>query len=614
MLPGKVTKLGTGHVTVGPRRPIKTSARHCEIRGGEYVASDRASWADSLRAWLPQAKEGNARAQTYVGEIFEKGLGVTPDYATAAEWYQLAAEQGYGPAQINLGQLYEQGKGVPNDPKTALQWYRRATGISDLDEGFVSFREDAAAYHRSRRELERANPRVGELREEATGLILELGRVKERRAELRERLSTEEAELAELRTELESGEVDRRQAQIAMRRGELAELDAAIEQKLGEAESRREEYGDLVKPNWAIVGPSIHIVDPELLRTRSTSAASVLVQSKERAVIGRVEAPAGLLFLMVNDLKETVDEHGFFESKIRVRRMGTRVEIVAVDRQGKRAVRTFLLHRGQEGGRPTTLEPERLSDSPDAGVRFGRYFALVIGNSNYKHLPKLSTSRADASAVSRILEKRYGFEVETLMDADRHAILTALNSFREKLAKTDNLIIYYAGHGDYDEVNDRGFWLPVDAEPDNNANWISNQSVTDFVNVTDARHVLIVADSCYSGALTGGALPRLAPEFDARAGASLRKMVDRRSRTALTSGGLAPVLDAGGGDHSVFAAAFIHILDENDRVMNGFDLYTELSARVTYRARLHDFEQEPRYAAIRFGGHESGDFFFVPKR
>jgi len=117
---------------VTARKPIKTSALECNIRGGEYVAFDRADHATSLRVWLEQAEAGDAQAQTYVGEIYEKALGVPADYAAAARWYRRAAEQGFARAQINLGYLYENGLGVSKDRSEALRWYRRAAGEEQL--------------------------------------------------------------------------------------------------------------------------------------------------------------------------------------------------------------------------------------------------------------------------------------------------------------------------------------------------------------------------------------------------------------------------------------------------------------------------------------------------
>src|SRR5712692_3137406 len=113
-----------------PRRPIKTSARDCEIRGGEYTSYDRADYRTALKVWMAQAEQGDTAAQTYVGEIYEKGLGVSPDYQAAAQWYRRAADAGFPRAAINLGYLYEHGLGVPRDPAQARYWYRKGAGGS----------------------------------------------------------------------------------------------------------------------------------------------------------------------------------------------------------------------------------------------------------------------------------------------------------------------------------------------------------------------------------------------------------------------------------------------------------------------------------------------------
>jgi hypothetical protein len=64
LLPGQVRRLGTYSTYLTARRPIKTSAVDCEIRGGEYVSFDRADYATALRIWLPIAESGDAEAQT----------------------------------------------------------------------------------------------------------------------------------------------------------------------------------------------------------------------------------------------------------------------------------------------------------------------------------------------------------------------------------------------------------------------------------------------------------------------------------------------------------------------------------------------------------------------
>ncbi|WP_166804973.1 tetratricopeptide repeat protein [Nitrosococcus wardiae] len=103
LLPGQVRKLGQQFTYLTPRRPIKTTIIDCEIRGGEYVAYDRANYATALKIWLPKAQEGDPAAQTYVGEIYEKGLGVKADYELAFHWYQKAAAQGLLPSPDQPG-------------------------------------------------------------------------------------------------------------------------------------------------------------------------------------------------------------------------------------------------------------------------------------------------------------------------------------------------------------------------------------------------------------------------------------------------------------------------------------------------------------------------------
>lgn len=132
LLPGQIRQLGSRMTYLGPRRRVKTTKSDCGIRGGEFVLFDRSDYGNALQSLLPKARAGDAVAQTYVGEIYEKGLGLSrSDYAEAARWYRQAASKGHRPAQTNLGSLYERGLGVPQDQAAALDWYRRATGVTD---------------------------------------------------------------------------------------------------------------------------------------------------------------------------------------------------------------------------------------------------------------------------------------------------------------------------------------------------------------------------------------------------------------------------------------------------------------------------------------------------
>ncbi len=130
LLPGVVRSIGnTTYVT--QRRPTRTTASDCHIRGGEYTAYDRADYKSALRVWMAAAEAGDADAQNNVGEIYERGLGGQPNYEAAVIWYQKAADQGYSRALFNLGTLYEQGLGVGQDRLKALNLYRKAWGLPE---------------------------------------------------------------------------------------------------------------------------------------------------------------------------------------------------------------------------------------------------------------------------------------------------------------------------------------------------------------------------------------------------------------------------------------------------------------------------------------------------
>ncbi len=254
--------------------------------------------------------------------------------------------------------------------------------------------------------------------------------------------------------------------------------------------------------------------------------------------------------------------------------------------------------------------PGRLAPAPQPAAlplqgltpgSFGRYHALVIGNDSYRGLPSLRTARRDARAVGALLRERYGFRVRELLDATREDILVALGDLRRDLGPDDNLLIYYAGHGWLDPEADEGYWLPIDASQDSNVHWISNASITSSLKALRARQLLVVADSCYSGKLTRGL------QMSTRAQRSITHVAQKRSRLVISSGGLEPVLDSGGGDHSVFAAAFLDALRDNPGLLDATTLFAGIRRRVLVNA-----DQTPELADIRKAGHEGGDFFFLP--
>jgi len=642
LLPGQIRKLGKRTTFLTARRPIKASAGDCEIRGGEYVSYDRSDYATALKVWLPQAQEGDATAQTYVGEIYEKGLGLQPDYVLAAQWYRKAAEKGYARAQVNLGHLYEKGLGVEKDPSKALNWYRKASGLS---EG-ISI-ESASVSTETQKELEELKKEVEVRKRESESLREQLRRTQDQleqtRKELERRKSaveTEQQRLEETREELErkkqlaessgdEAEIKRLEQQLTKREAEfkqqnqkMTSLRQEIAKLESEAEKSRRELAKLSQEKIGeekkvadYGGPKIEMIDPPLSEeTRGLTPPRIKTRAGiERVIVGRVTAPSGLLTFTFNDREEKLDENGLFRFKTLVQSTSTPVKLVAIDRQGKRASVEFLLTPEAEVKPPPPIQEER--ESPTS-IGFGEYYALIIGNKEYAHWPRLKTPQNDAIKIDKVLREKYGFKTKVLINATRRDILEALNDYRKILTEKDNLLIYYAGHGHLDEKISRGYWVPVDGETDSPVQWIPTFAITDFLSGMSAKHVLVVADSCYSGALTRSAIARLeAGMSDAARRNWLKITSDKRSRTVLSSGDLTPVLDtagSSGGENSVFAKALLAVLTENKEILEGQKLYTQLAAQVAYAASA-ELEQIPQYAPVQYAGHESGDFLFVPQ-
>ena len=843
LLPGQVRKLGNSLTYLSPRRPAKITADDCEIRGGEYVAYDRANYATALQVWLAEAEGGDPKAQTYVGEIYERGLGRVADPALAVGWYQKAATQGYARAQINLGSLYERGLGTAQDKAKALNLYRAASGLSEdplafsseiaqhqaeserlraevlrlqgqLDTARRSAEEQRLLVSTTRRSVEAAHEQLAkpgagspesgadqqnrlklqihaqeaqlveqernlaalERRAAETQAVLgaELTQAREdqrlsqaqadllqqrvdslerqlasREAELeqaRQSLTEQEQTIAEIRLDYQrtlaeagiegadqigrlQGELDKRNTELArreaqlgalqdqmrervselsqledleldvdalsrdreslnaqvehyrqkltlarddqlradreleLRQAELDRLEARLEQRASaddqaaQAEISRLQ-SDVITTAAQAAAAQARIADLEAALSRSDDRLRQLEEGQlDRAAIERErDSLAQQVSYQRSQLVANRDELQAARAELERERAAMDVTLTELERRQNTA---SALHRAELQRLQELLESrnaelvqaraeffaletqvqvrqDELSDlqvtrlrgaptpaakpqevTPDLPqLEFGRYHALVIGNDRYAELPILATASNDAKALASLLESRYGFSTEVLLDANRYTILSALNGYREKLTSADNFLLYYAGHGELDAANDRSYWLPVDAGRSDSVNWISNVQITDILNSMEAKHVMVIADSCYSGQFqdraftTSGEGGRAAPLREKW----LRLMIKTRSRTVITSGGTQPVLDSGGGSHSLFAGVLLDELQSNRQLLEGPVLFGRLATRVKGASQGLPIDQSPEYAPIKFAGDLGAPFFFRPAR
>jgi hypothetical protein len=252
----------------------------------------------------------------------------------------------------------------------------------------------------------------------------------------------------------------------------------------------------------------------------------------------------------------------------------------------------------------TYLDTADIVEAGAYDLETGNYYALLIGNSKYDAWTDLNTPIEDISALDTILREQYGFKVSTVADGSRREILRAIYDLGSKANFQDHVLVYYAGHGVIDRTSDTAYWIPSDAGRDFAPDWVSADEVLNAFKSVSARHLMLVADSCYSGTLLRGDAPITANASES----AVKRLFQKKARVALTSGGEEPVADSlSGSKHSVFASSLLGALRENQSPLPASTLYGRLLSDVSSEAA-----QTPQYADMRELGHDGGDFIFVP--
>jgi hypothetical protein len=273
-----------------------------------------------------------------------------------------------------------------------------------------------------------------------------------------------------------------------------------------------------------------------------------------------------------------------------------------------RSAQGAALTSGGAGAAVTSEIPAGESRSLSKKLTEGKFYALMIGINNYQHINKLQNAVNDATVMDQVLRENYGFESVLLLDdqANRDNIMKSLNDLRKKLTENDSLVIFYSGHGEFNKQTETSYWLPVDAGIDDNTKWLESRSISDQLKLISAKHVLVIADSCFSGTMTRAANAELTSNLTREK--YLNKLSEKTSRVLIASGGNEPVTDAGGKGHSIFSDVLIAALKQPfDTVFTAEELMTrQLKESVAGRT-----EQTPEYKVVRNSGHDGGDFIFV---
>jgi hypothetical protein len=232
----------------------------------------------------------------------------------------------------------------------------------------------------------------------------------------------------------------------------------------------------------------------------------------------------------------------------------------------------------------------------------GKYYALLVGVNEYAKNPtnNLQNPIRDAGKLRDVLVSDYTFEnkdITFLKNPTRSEVISAFVAVRKKIQENDNLLIFYAGHGTFIKEMDQGYWLPTDADADENpTSWISNGDICDQIRSLKAKHVLLVTDACFSGSV-----------FKSRSWSSYnsiaaQKLYEKVSRKGMTSGNLTET-----PDESKFIFYLLNSLKSNkEKYLDALTLFNDFRNAV-----IANSNTEPQYGEIRNTGDQDGQFIFI---
>jgi len=336
--------------------------------------------------------------------------------------------------------------------------------------------------------------------------------------------------------------------------------------------------------------PDIQLLEPRDLKLGET----FLTNLQSIPLVVKLTSPAEGLKVMVNNVEVKPTANGDILTHTYNLVEGSNSLYISLMKDGKELKELAY----------TLLYTEPVKNLSPFATPDGKYYALIIANNTYSDnsgMMSLKRPIADATALKEVLATRYTFDwnnIMTLYDRSKMDVEVSLEELQKRIRPEDNLLIFYAGHGKMDMEADIGYWLLSDATM-SRYTWLSNSTITDFIKVCKARHVLLIADACYAGSIysSRGMMDN--------ASMAIKDLIKSKSRKAITSGGTTEVTD-----ESKFAEILVEQLRTNtDQFLPSLQLYNLLQRPV-----LANSMTSPRWGPINNVGDDNGDFVFILKQ
>jgi hypothetical protein len=239
----------------------------------------------------------------------------------------------------------------------------------------------------------------------------------------------------------------------------------------------------------------------------------------------------------------------------------------------------------------------------DSLKELGKNYAVLIGISKYSDpaINSLYYPIFDARKMAEVLLSFYTFDksnVVLLENPSKWRIVRVLDSLDYIITEKDNLLIFYAGHGNWDESSCIGYWLAADAIAKSTNTWMMNSLITEYVSQSKARHALVIADACFGGSIFR--TRAIEPEEEE----TVSDMYLKMSKKAMTSGDLIEV-----PDESIFVKNFVKQLSENKaKYLPSEKLFFIIKSNVVSNTLI------PQFGIIKNAGDQGGDFIFFRKQ
>ncbi|CAK0776483.1 hypothetical protein CCP2SC5_730002 [Azospirillaceae bacterium] len=329
----------------------------------------------------------------------------------------------------------------------------------------------------------------------------------------------------------------------------------------------------------------------------SLNVASAIRSGDSILISGAVSNQTPFVEVRINGRWVYADDQGVFQARIPASAAANGVTIQMRDESGLSITRTVPANSIQN------VENQNSDQNDDVRppVSEPRRVAVMFGNQAYQdtRISSLDTPLQDVSALTNALQNKLGYDVVSLPNPTRAQIAANLQNLIQTIGPNDQVIIYYAGHGVVNPTTGTGYWLPTDATVDSTENWISNQDVARVLNRLQARQIMLISDSCYSGAFITG-------KADGGGVTDPNELAEMRSVIAISAGGLEPVAD--GEDHSPFARALISQINSvgEGQAAFGRDVFQGVQKGVEQES-----PQSPNYGSVALSGQDPGaDFVF----